>query len=61
MDEHWKNPWKVNSDDRWDIKNLDQGWNLEEVEQEFDAFFATYDPSIISDDHLNSDLFQMEL
>lgn len=49
------------SGDRWDIDNLQDGWDLDEVRQEFDDFFAKHDSSITEDDHDDADKFDLEL
>lgn len=39
LDENWNNQWKEDSGDRWDSANKDLGWNIDQVQEEFDDFF----------------------
>ena len=51
-----------NSGDRWDTANKELGWSLEEIKQEFNEFFETYDASLITDiEHEDRDKFDVEL
>jgi len=31
VDDHWKDSWSEDTGDRWDLSNLQTGWNLDEV------------------------------
>jgi len=39
LDEHWNDQWRENSGDRWDTVNKDLGWDIDQVQEEFDDFF----------------------
>ena len=62
VDEHWKDQWKKGSGDRWDAKNQELGWSLEEIKQEFDDFFSEHDATLITDvDHEDREKLDVEL
>jgi len=49
VDENWQDQWTENSGDRWEKTNQDIGWTVQEIRQEFDDFFDTYDTTILTD------------
>ena len=61
LDKHWKGSWAEDASDRWNAQNLENGWDLEEVRQEFGDFFQEHGHEIIEKDHLESDKFETEL
>ena len=62
VDDHWNNQWVENARNRWDSQNKDLGWSLQEIEQEFDDFFAKNDAAIVLEkDHADADKFEFEL
>ena len=51
MQENWVDPWASSeAAERFDEQNKLQGWNLDEVKEEFDAFFAEFDVNAINDE-----------
>ena len=61
LNENWSSYWAEGSGDRWDAKNLEDGWDLEEVEQEFEDFFNEFGSEIVNEDHKDQDKFKAEL
>ena len=49
VDEKWQDHWTEDAGDRWEKTNQDIGWSVQEVREEFDEFFDTYDTSILTD------------
>ena len=48
VQDNWQDQWTVNSGDRWEKANQDIGWSIQEIKQEFDDFFDSYDTSVLS-------------
>ena len=49
VDEKWQDQWTEDAGDRWEKTNQDIGWSVQEVREEFDEFFDTYDETILTD------------
>ena len=39
LDEHWDQSWSTQTSDRWNLKNMRVGWNLDDIKAEFDHYF----------------------
>ena len=62
IEKHWTDQWEEGSGDRWDLDNKKVGWNLDEVREEFDAFFEDHDSSVITDEnHEDREKFEVTL
>ena len=61
FDDNWQDSWVEGSGDRWDVANLETGWDLDQIQEEFDFYFAENDPNLISDGGENQQKFEYEL
>ena len=62
LDENWNDQWREDSGDRWDSVNKDLGWDLDQVQEEFDDFFSKNDASpIVFDGSAPNEKFDLEV
>ena len=49
LDEHWDQSWSTQTSDRWNLKNMRVGWNLDDIKAEFDHYFQRNSAEDITD------------
>ena len=62
VQKHWEGQWEEDSGDRWDLDNKKVGWNLDEVREEFEAFFEENDATVLTElDHEDREKFELTM